>query len=56
MLRILRFLFVGDWHQHHWEPYGKVVKVFSSEHEKMYVRKEQSFKCTICGKPKIFEV
>jgi len=57
MLRIIKFLFTGDWHLCEWEPYGKerdAITLFDDEPN--VPTKVQPSKCKHCGKIETFRL
>jgi hypothetical protein len=58
MLRLIRFLIWGDAHLHKWAPYGKVTSGYNEgdDTEGHPRRRDQAFRCDVCGKVRIFEV
>lgn len=56
MLRLLRFLFTGDWHLHHWET-KKSVEVFTQGNGTgMPDAYEKQCQCSVCGAWRVFKL
>jgi len=54
MLRILRFMFTGDWHICKWETV-RTSDIYNEGESRPYAR-DYECKCDICGKIKAFRV
>ena len=54
MMRLLRFLLMGDSHLHNWELHKTLeyTKTFSNGNEHDLI--EYHCRCTVCGKMKVF--
>lgn len=52
MLRILKFLFTGDWHLCKWETFDK-YKIMGND-SKLPTHVQYHCKCSICGRHKKF--
>lgn len=53
MLKLLRFLWTGDWHTHHWEPVGQ-VEIYEDLTSSMPVQRRVILRCKYCGEMKRF--
>jgi len=52
MLRILHWLWTGDWHLHKWEIH-QISEFYITEASKLPFREDYILKCTYCGDIKI---
>jgi len=57
MIRLLRFLITGSWHEHTWEVIDQYNTQLLDDDERPYGYVHTYVqKCTICGKLKTFKV
>jgi len=59
MIRLLRFIITGSWHEHKWETEDKdEVTIWLDENSKIPMRYVTTYvqKCVVCGKLKSFKV
>jgi len=59
MLRLLKFLITGSWHEHKWEDKDTDdTNIFADEKSKLPIRFVRTYvqKCAVCGKLKITRV
>jgi len=59
MIRLLRFIITGSWHEHKWEDKEEFsTDVYLSPNDKMPYKTIYFYiqKCTVCGKLKAFKV
>lgn len=54
MLRILRLLFTGTWHQHKWGIIKETI-LWEKESDKLPIGTRYTLKCSECGKMKVFK-
>jgi hypothetical protein len=59
MIRLIKFLITGSWHEHKWEINDEQeTDIFAYEDSKLPVRFVRTYvqKCAVCGKLKSFKV
>lgn len=55
MLRLLKFLWTGSWHECNWE-YFRKIKVYEKDNDRMPIAYEYHLKCKTCGNIKVVRV